>query len=131
LIDAKAFFAVDSGKVTWNDIIRADAPLRAGLNLFKRCYDHAKYSLVVDEEQLREKLDEVEKEFRRAADTLAEIMGPHMKPKNLARIASIVDCVGNADVLFRAFQNDTVEDDVQRLVDASVSYTQFHFYPDD
>jgi len=63
-IGVKLFFLIDDKKITAEELLsQADAPLRAGLNLFTKCYDAAKFGRNPTKEQLMEKLKIVEKKF--------------------------------------------------------------------
>jgi len=81
-IGVKLFFLIDDKKITAEELLsQADAPLRAGLNLFTKCYDAAKFGRNPTKEQLMEKLKIVEKNFIEASAALEKLIKPHLKPK--------------------------------------------------
>lgn len=126
----KAYFIVDSGKLKFEDFLDADKPLRQALNLLLKCYDHAKFARSVKQEQLKEKLIEVENFIKEAANTLKKLLSPHMKEKNVNRLDEVINIIGKADVLLKVFQDESISDEVSELMDAIERYTQFHFYKD-
>lgn len=75
-----------------------------------------------------EALKEVEKKLDEAAELLTQIMAPHMKPKNVARIKATTDYVGKAAFLKDILQDPELNNDVEKLFAASEKFTQFHLY---
>jgi hypothetical protein len=124
----KAYFLIDGGKVNIDDLLVADKPLRAALELLAKCHDHAKYSRAPNEKLLREKFGEVQAKLFEGADILSKLMEPHLKPKTLKTLREIVEFIGNSDRLLKIFQDSSLDDDLQELISASEHYTQFHFY---
>jgi len=124
----KAFFLIDGGKISIDDLLVADKPLRFALELLAKCHDHAKFSRVPNQKLLLEKFGEVEKKIREGGDILSKLLAPHLKPKNVKILQDLVEYISNADRLFQIFQDTTLDDDLQELVSASEHYTQFHFY---
>jgi len=129
-LGVKSFFLIDGGMITFEDLLTADKPLRAALELLAKCHDHAKFSRVPNQKLLMEKFEEVEKKIREGGDILAKLLSPHLKSKNMKMIQELVDYIGNAERLFQIFQDSALDEDLQELISASEHYTQFHFYPE-
>jgi len=124
----KAFFLIDGGKMSIDDLLVADKPLRSALELLAKCHDHAKYSRVPNEKLLMEKFEEVQKKLKEGAGILAKLLEPHLKPKSVKKLQDLVDYIGNAERLFKIFKDSALDEDLQELISASEHYTQFHFY---
>jgi len=127
-LGVKAYFLIDGGRITIDDLLAADKPLRSALELLAKCHDHAKYSRYPNEKLLAEKFGEVQKKLHEGADILAKVLEPHLKPKSMKNIQDLVDYIGDSERLFKIFQDSSLDEDLQELISASEHYTQFHFY---
>jgi len=124
----KAYFLIDGGKISIDDLLVADKPLRSALELLAKCHDHAKYSRAPNDKLLQEKFAEVQAKLYEGADILSKLLEPHLKPKTLKSVRELVEYIGNADRLFKIFKDSSLDEDLQELISASEHYTQFHFY---
>jgi len=128
-IGVKLFFLIDDKKITAEELLsQADAPLRAGLNLFTKCYDAAKFGRNPTKEQLMEKLKIVEKNFIEASAALEKLIKPHLKPKNVALLPDTVKVLANSDFLYNCLQKEGVDEQLTILVEAMENYCAFHYY---
>jgi len=127
-LGVKAYFLIDGGKITIEDLLDADRPLRQALELLAKCHDHAKFSRAPNQVLLLEKFKEVEKKLHEGADILAKLLEPHLKPKSLKTLRELVDYIGNSERLGKIFQDGSLDEDLQELISATEHYTQFHFY---
>jgi len=129
-LGVKAFFLIDAKKVTMEELLVADKPLRSALELLAKCHDHAKYSRLPNDKLLTDKFGEVQKKMHEGGQLLSKTLEPHLKPKNILMLQDLVDYIGNAERLFKIFKDATLDDELQELISASEHYTQFHFYSD-
>jgi len=127
-IGVKAYFLIDGGKITIDDLLVADKPLREGLELLAKCHDHAKFSRQPNQKLLMEKFGEVQKKLHEGGDILTKLLEPFLTPKTMKTLQDLADYIGNADRLFRIYQDSALDEDLQELISASEHYTQFHFY---
>jgi len=129
-IGVKLFFLIDDKKkITAEELLsQADAPLRAGLNLFTKCYDAAKFGRNPTKEQLMEKLKIVEKNFIEASAAVEKLIKPHLKPKNVALLPDTVKVLANSDFLYNCLQKEGVDEQLTILVEAMENYCAFHYY---
>jgi len=127
-IGVKTFFILNEGLLTMDDVVKADAPLRAAMELLAKCYDHAKYSKKVDDKALLNNFNKVNTQALEAAGILTKLLEPHMKPTNLVKIKETIEFLTNPEFLLKVFKEDSLDDDLQELISAMEHYTQFHFY---
>jgi len=127
-IGVKVFFILNEGQLTMEEVLKADKPLRAAMELLSKCYDHAKFSKRVDDKGLVAKFGEVHQQALEAGEILTKLLEVHMKPKNLVKIKETIQYLTNPDFLLKVFKDDSLDEDLQELVSAMEHYTQFHFY---
>jgi len=127
-LGVKAFFLIDGGKITMDELLVADQPLRYSLELLAKCHDHAKYSRTPNQQLLMQKFEEVQKKMHEGADILSKLLEPHLKPKTMKTLDDLVNYIGNAETLSKIFVDSALDEDLQELISAAEHYTQFHFY---
>jgi hypothetical protein len=124
-IAVKAFLLVENKDLKGSDFLKADAPLRAAFNLLVKVFNGRKRA---KRERVIEALEKVEKELQEAQKIIVELLSPHIKPKNMMRLTSVFGTVGNLKFLETIFYDDTIEDELEKLIDAMDYYTQFHYH---
>lgn len=120
----KGYLLVDGGKIDGDSFLQADKPLRAAFELLARCYKNrtrAKHEVLV------EALGRVEKMLSEGERIITELLQPHLSPKNMFRLASTFGYLGSLKFLEKAFSDDELDEELEKLVDAMEYYTQFHF----
>jgi len=65
--------------------------------------------------------------LRESEEIITNVLAPYLTSKNLFRVASAFGTLADAKFLQRVFYDDTLDDDLGKLVDAMDYYTQFHF----
>jgi len=84
-----------------------------------------------DKEQKKERvieaLQKVEGLLKQAEKVITDLLGPHIGGKNMMRLSSIFSTVANVKFLETVFYNDSVSDELEKLIDAMDYYTQFHY----
>jgi len=58
---------------------------------------------------------------------LTNLLAPYLTPKNLFRISSAFGCIADAVFLEKAFNDESLEEELEKLIDAMDYYTQFHY----
>jgi len=124
-IAVKAFLLVENKDLKGSDFLKADAPLRAAFNLLVKVFNGRKRA---KRERVIEALEKVEKELQDAQKIIVELLSPHIKPKNMMRLTSVFGTVGNLKFLETIFYDDSIEDELEKLIDAMDYYTQFHYH---
>jgi len=127
----KTYFLVDAKKVSVNDLLKADKPLREGLTLFSKCYEHLKFSRNPHPEQVKEKLKTINKHLTDAHQALQAILKPHLTPNSIERIKIVGEKLGNPDFLNQILTDSTLDEQLSNLNRACETYTAFHFYADE
>jgi len=64
--------------------------------------------------------------FKEAEDLLTNLLAPHITPKNLFKISQSFGCIADSLFLERVFQDESMEEDMEKLVTAMEYYSQFH-----
>jgi len=124
-IAVKAFLLVENKDLKGSDFLKADAPLRTAFNLLVKVFNGRKRA---KRERVIEALEKVEKELQSAQKIIVELLSPHITSKNMMRLTSVFGTVGNLKFLETIFYNDSIEDDLEKLIDAMDYYTQFHYH---
>jgi len=135
-VGVKLFVLLNDSKVTLNQVLVAEKPLRKALSVFVSCYNHVfavrnSNKITLKKDLLQDKLDEVAKLVRQSGDSLAESLVNHMRPSNIQRICDLMAYFGNPEVLMRVLLDASFEAEVDLLVHAAEHYSQFHFYEED
>jgi len=123
-IAVKAYLLVDNKDLKGEQFLVADKPLRDAFNLLVKVFNgrgRAKKERVV------EALQRVEADLKKAEKVITDLLQPYLSAKNMARLASIFSTVANLKFLETVFYNDSVESELEKLVDAMDYYTQFHY----
>jgi len=123
-IAVKAYILVDNKDIKGEQFLVADKPLRDAFNLLVKVFNgrgRAKKERVV------EALQKVEADLKKAEKVITELLQPFISGANMFRLASIFSTVANLKFLETVFYNDSVESELEKLVDAMDYYTQFHY----
>jgi len=123
-IAVKAYILVDNKDLKGEQFLVADKPLRDAFNLLVKVFNgrgRAKKERVV------EALQRVEADLKKAEKVITDLLQPYLSGKNMFSLASIFSTVANLKFLETVFYNDSVESELEKLVDAMDYYTQFHY----
>jgi len=120
----KAKIIVDEKKVTEEDFLQADAPLRKAFNVIVDLYDY--YG---DPVNAKTKLafETASKHLQEVGGILSNLMKPYLQPKNLQRLKDVFDVLSAVDFYVKAWENPDTNKDLDDLIDAMNKYTQFNF----
>jgi len=123
-IAVKAYILVDNKLVKGEQFLVADKPLRDAFNLLVKVF-HGRQRAKKD--RVIEALVKVEGHLKQAEKVITDLLGPHLGGKNMMKLASIFQTVANIKFLETVFYNDSVADELEKLIDAMDYYTQFHY----
>jgi len=123
-ISVKAFLIIEKGKIQPEDFLKMDTSLRSAFELLSKCYAQKKR---VNRETLVEGLQRVESYLKESEEILTNLLAPYLTPKNLFRISSAFGCIADAVFLEKAFNDESLEEELEKLIDAMDYYTQFHY----
>jgi len=124
-IAVKAFLLVENKDLKGSDFLKADAPLRAAFNLLVKVFNGRRRA---KRERVIEALEKVAKELLEAQRIIIELLSPHLKTKNMMCLTSIFGTIGNLKFLETIFYEDSIEEELEKLIDAMDYYTQFHYH---
>jgi len=126
----KVYFLIDSGKLQADDLLKADQPVREAFEIFIKCHDHIKYSPLVNEQLVKDKLQLISDKTTIATNILTKLLAVHLKPKNVTMVQETISYLSDADRLLRIFNDPSLQEEVSDIANAANHYTQFHFYSD-
>jgi len=124
-IAVKSFLLIENKVLTADDFLVADKPLREAFELMVKVFNGRGR---VKEEKIKEALAKVEELLKKAEEVITNLLAPHLTSKNMLRISSAFGCIANVTFLTTVFQNDQLEEDLDKLIDAMEYYTQFHYH---
>jgi len=120
----KAKICIDDKKVTEDDFLQADAPLRKAFNVIVDLYDF--YGDPVND-RMKASFTTAANHLKEVGNIISALMKPHVQPKNLQRLKDVFDVLGNVDFFIATWQNPDTGKEMEDLVDAMNKYTQFNF----
>jgi len=123
-IAVKVFLLVENKNIKGSDLLKADAPLRNAFNLLVKVFNGRRRA---KRERVIEALEKVERELQEAQRIIVELLSPHITTKNMMKLTSVFSVVGNLKFFETVFYDDSVEDELEKLIDAMDYYTQFHY----
>jgi len=123
-IAVKVFLLVENKHIKGSELLKADAPLRNAFNLLVKVFNGRRRA---KRERVIEALEKVEKELQEAQRIIVELLSPHITTKNMMKLTSVFSVVGNLKFFETVFYDDSVEDELEKLIDAMDYYTQFHY----
>eukprot|EP01120_Amphizonella_sp_Union-15-10_P004837 TRINITY_DN1559_c0_g1_i3.p1 TRINITY_DN1559_c0_g1~~TRINITY_DN1559_c0_g1_i3.p1 ORF type:complete len:374 (+),score=129.04 TRINITY_DN1559_c0_g1_i3:90-1211(+) len=120
----KSYLLIDKGKLRGDDFLIADSPLREAFELLIKCFNGRGR---VEPKVLSDAFRRVEGMLHRAETVITNLLAPFLTPKNMFRISSTFGYLGNAEFLEKVFKDQSLEDELEKLIDAMEYYTQFHY----
>jgi len=124
-IAVKAFLLIENKVLTADDFLVADKPLREAFELMVKVFNGRGR---VKDDKISSALSKVEELLKKAEEVITNLLAPHLTAKNMLRISSTFGCIANASFLNAVFRNDSLEGDLDKLIDAMEYYTQFHYH---
>jgi len=120
----KAKICIDDKKVTEEEFLQADAPLRKAFNIVVDLYDYFGEPL---SEKSKMSFQVAAGHMKEVGTILTNLMKPHVQPKNLQRLIDIFDVLGSVDFFIKVWGSPEIGKEMEDLVDAMNKYTQFNF----
>jgi len=124
-IPVKSFLLIENKILTADDFLVADKPLREAFELMVKVFNGRGR---VKEDKIKEALAKVEELLKKAEEVITNLLAPHLTSKNMLRISGAFGCIANTEFLITVFQNEQLEEDLDKLIDAMEYYTQFHYH---
>lgn len=123
-ITVKAYLLVDKKEIEGDAFLGADKPLRQAFEILIKCFNRRGHAKT---EQIRGALEKAEVFFKNAEKVITGLLQPHLSGKNMFRLAATFSHLGSASFLEKAFADQTMEEELEKLIDAMEYYTQFHY----
>jgi len=124
-IAVKAFLLIENKVLTADDFLVADKPLREAFELLVKVFNGRGR---VKDDKISSALIKVEELLKKAEEVITNLLAPHLTSKNMLRISSTFGCIANEAFLNAVFRNESLEGDLDKLIDAMEYYTQFHYH---
>merc|ERR1711943_158405 len=123
-IITKAFFLEKDKKITLDEFLEADDPLRSA---FETLVEMRYYRHRMKPETVQQRLKFVHDKLVTVEKTISQMLVEHLKPKSMQRISRTFGLLGSAAFLDKAWGDPELEEERDLLTDAMNKYTQFHF----
>ncbi len=124
-IAVKSYLLIENKKLTGDDFLEVDAPLRESFELMIKCFNARGR---VQQQVVLDALKKVEASIKKAEHILTGLLSAHLTNKNMFRLTQTFGYLGNAEFLNKVFNDPALEGEVEKLVDAMEYYTQFHYH---
>ena len=118
----------EAKKISYKDLLLADAPLRAAFELLLKLFYY--YGDTNHQRNLHPSFCQVERHFFEVSEIIRGIIKRTVRwsPKDLNRLTKILNTVGTADFLSRIWEHPEAEPPLLDLYDSMLKYTAFHYY---
>jgi len=123
-IAVKSYLLIEKGKLNAEEFLKADQSLRESFELLSKCYNQRGRA---NPESFMNALKKVESLLKQSEEIFTNILAPHLTTKNIYRISSAFGALADAKFLQRVFYDETLDEDLGKLIEAMDYYTQFHF----
>merc|ERR1712137_1257752 len=123
-IITKSFILEKAKKITLDEFLEADAPLREA---FENLVEMRDYRHRMRPETVKQRLNVVHERLGNVEKIITAMLVDHMKPANVQRIARTFGLLASQDFLDKAWGTPELEEERDLLTDAMNRYTQFHF----
>jgi len=123
-IITKAFFLEKDKKISLDQFLKADEPLREAFEMLVEMRD---YRHRMRPETVEKRLKKVHDNLVKVEQIISQMLVDHIKPKSMQRIARTFGLLGSAAFLDKAWSDPVIEEERDLLTDAMNKYTQFHF----
>lgn len=123
-LTVKAYILTSNKKLESDAFLKADKPLRDAFELMCKCYNGRGRARP---EHIRDALVKVESHLQLAEKVITQLLQPHLSSKNMFRLATTFGYLGSLKFLERAFNDHSLDEELEKLVDAMEYYTQFHY----
>jgi len=123
-IAVKAFLLIEDSKLKADDFLAADKPLRDSFELMIKVFNGRGRAM---DEQITSALLTVEEHLKKSEEVITNLLAPHLSAKNMLKISETFSLFSNEKFLNEVFRNQSIEPELEKLIDAMEYYTQFHY----
>jgi len=117
----KGYFQYDKGNITLEQFRQIDGVLRKAFNQMDKLFG---YYQIRSASQLTEGFSKTSALLKDAADAVLNLLEPHVRGENLAKMKNALNVIANADFLFKVWDNSNLEQHLLALISAMNKYTQ-------
>lgn len=120
----KGYLLVEAKKISEDAFLQTDKPLREAFELMIKIYRRRD---LVKPEAVLDALYRVETSLKQVEIIVTELLQSYLTPKNMFKLASSFSYMCSFGFLEKAFTDHTLDESMDKLIDAMEYYTQFHF----
>jgi len=124
-VAVKAFILIEDNKLIADDFLMADIPLRESFELMIKVFNGRGRAL---DEKITTALLKVEEYLKKSEEVITNLLAPHLSSKNMLKISETFSLLSNEKFLNEVFRNQSIEPELEKLIDAMEYYTQFHYH---
>jgi len=124
-IAVKSFVLIEDKKLSADDFLVADKPLREAFELMVKVFNGRGR---VNDDKITTALFKVEELLKKAEEIITNLLAPHLSSKNMLKISETFGVLTNETFLNTVFRNQALEPELDKLIDAMEYYTQFHYH---
>jgi len=124
-IAVKAFLLIEDKKVTADDFLQADKPLREAFELMIKVFNGRGRA---QNDKITAALLKVEEHLKKSEEIITNLLAPYLSSKNMLKISETFSLLSNDAFLNEVFRNQGIENEMEKLIDAMEYYTQFHYH---
>jgi len=124
-IAVKAFLLIEEKKLIADDFLLADKPLREAFELMIKVFNGRGRA---QNEKITVALLKVEEHIKKSEEIITNLLAPHLSSKNMLKISETFSLLSNETFLNEVFRNQSIENEMEKLIDAMEYYTQFHYH---
>jgi len=120
----KAKICIDDKKVSEQDFLKADVPLRKAFNLIVDLYDYFGEKV---SDKVKQKFQQVSSLMGEVSVILNNVFKPHVQLKSLNKLKAVFEILSNTEFYTKVWGHPEITKDMEELIDAMNKYTQFNF----
>jgi len=124
-IAVKAFILIEDNKLTADDFLLADKPVRDSFELMIKVFNGRGRA---SDENITTALLKVEENLKKSEEVITNLLAPYLSSKNMLKISETFSLLSNEKFLNEVFRNQSIAPELEKLIDAMEYYTQFHYH---
>ncbi|PRP80463.1 hypothetical protein PROFUN_14624 [Planoprotostelium fungivorum] len=124
----KIYFLANSGVIKVEELGKIDKPINTACEVYIKCFDIVKYSsgLGFEEDRLKESLLTIMTSAYEIIGVFNDVLGPHLKSRNMAKMRDIILHISHTDRLLRFLTLPNLQNEGTELKWCLLKYLSKH-----